>query len=146
MIEIGTERIKGIGRMWLDGFFRLMEQVAPVTTDTVLADSINVYVKDKAGVATPYWRDDAQVEHEFSGAAATVTAAYVEAHMRPPFWDLHDDPDSFHAITSGAAGSGGGGTGFDTDTVRENLTNGDVAAPEILFAGGDVLMVDIVIV
>ena len=146
MIEIGTERIKGIGRMWLDGFFRMMEQAADVTTATVIADSINVYVKDKAGVATLYYRDDAQVEHEIGTATGAVTAGYVQSQMRPPFWELHEDADVYHSLTASTSGSGGSGSGTDTDTVREPLATGDLAAPEIIFAGGDVLMVDITIV
>lgn len=71
MIEIGTERIKAIGRQWLNGWLRMEEQVAPVTTDTVLANTINVYSKDKAGVSNLYFRDDAQVEHDIGGAVGT---------------------------------------------------------------------------
>jgi hypothetical protein len=146
MIEIGTERIKGIGRMWLDGFFRMMEQGTDVTTDTVLSNSINVYVKDKAGVATLYYRDDAQVEHEIGTTTSGIGGGYIEAQKRPPYWDLQEDVDMYHSLTSSTSGTGGGASGIDTDTVREPLATGDVAAPEIIFAGGDVLCVDITIV
>ncbi len=69
---IGAERIIVEGRIWLQNAYFKIKEIAATsfsseTGTTPEADHIYAYVKDKAGVATPYWTDDAGVIHEFAG-------------------------------------------------------------------------------
>jgi hypothetical protein len=69
VIYIGLERIILQGRAWIQGYFAVREADASEVALSPEDDHLHVYVKDKAGVTTPYWKDDSDTEHEFAGAS-----------------------------------------------------------------------------
>ena len=79
MIKVGLERILIQGRTWLEGYLKIKEASATEVALSPDDDTIHVYVKDKSGTATPYWKDDADAEHEFSDAATVppINADYL---------------------------------------------------------------------
>jgi hypothetical protein len=70
MIRVGLERIIAEGRVWLEnGYLKLKEITSSISNLSPDDDHIHIYVKDKSGTATPYWKDDADTEHEFAGTS-----------------------------------------------------------------------------
>lgn len=68
MIRVGAERIVLEGRGWLDGYLKMQEQGSDVSNLSPADNYLHLYAKDKAGVSTLYWKDDADVEHDLSVA------------------------------------------------------------------------------
>ncbi len=156
MIKVGLERLILEGRIWLQDSYLKIKEIsgldASFTSDTPTpeANHLYIYVKDKAGVATPYWKDDAGVEHEFGDAASIVASnlRVEEVDGSPSIAAVtklqFDQADGF-IVTN----PGGGATARVnlTSSLAGNawsvLTNGDVANPEIEFDSfGDVVMVE----
>jgi hypothetical protein len=70
MIKVGLERILTQGRIWLEeGYLKIKEVGASISGLSPDDNHLHIYVKDKSGTATPYWKDDADVEHEFAGTS-----------------------------------------------------------------------------
>jgi len=152
MIKVGAERIIIQGRIWLqDAYLKIKEisgLAASFTSDTLCpeADHIYVYVKDKAGVATPYWKDDACVEHEFGDAASIVPGSLVIEEVDgspsiPAATTLQFDQADGFVVTN----PGGGGIARVNLTGASGgewsvLTNGSTNLPEPIYASGDVIM------
>jgi hypothetical protein len=56
--------------VWLESAYLKIKEVGSSVTDLSPDDDhIHIYVKDKSGTATPYWKDDADTEHEFAGTS-----------------------------------------------------------------------------
>jgi hypothetical protein len=80
MILIGLERIIAQGRIWFqDAYLKIKEVGSSVSSLSPSDNFIHIYVKDKSGTATPYWKDDGDTEHEFADAATVppINADYL---------------------------------------------------------------------
>ena len=80
MIKVGVERILAQGRVWLEeGYIKIKEIGASISGLSPDDNHLHIYVKDKSSVATPYWKDDADVEHEFAGTSIVpdIAADYL---------------------------------------------------------------------
>ena len=157
MIKVGLERLILQGRIWLQDSYLKIKEIsgadASFTSDTPCPedDHLYIYVKDKAGVATPYWRDDACVDHEFGDAAAISAGSITveEVDGSPSIANattLQFDQDVGFVVTNpGGAGiarvslSGATPVGGEWSV----LTNGSTDLPEPIYASGDVIMTHI---
>jgi len=74
MKPVGLETTLLTGRISVDGYVKLFEQDAGVTSLSPRDNTLHLYAKDKAGVSGLFFRDDANVEFDLgavSGAALT---------------------------------------------------------------------------
>lgn len=91
MQRIGLERIIAIGRVWIDGFFRLTGQGV---LDTPPANNIHLYAKDNSGSMVVAYKDPTGTETILGPAGVTDHGALTGlADNDHPQYVLHTDVD-----------------------------------------------------
>lgn len=66
MNNVGRELVRYIGRIWLDGYAKLVDQLPAITNLIPFSGSLHIYARVKGGISALFYRDDAGVEHDLS--------------------------------------------------------------------------------
>lgn len=88
MNNVGRELVRYIGRIWLDGYAKLVEQLPAITNLIPFANSLHIYARDKGNVSALFYRDDAGVEHDLSLSPITPPTMQVAEETHTDTFDL----------------------------------------------------------